>query len=117
MGEIIDETNNIFKLDTMVGEYAAHYVSTDKLKDLQFAVYQSALCYDDLRGKVKKLKETGIPCTNYEYNTNIEFEYYKSDDDRYEYKLSLFDAGWNYSEVDNLTGIKYVYLIRFDNKG
>lgn len=113
----IDETNNIFKLDTMVGEYAAHYVSTDNLKDLQFAVYQSALCYDDLRGRVKKLKEAGIPCINSEYDINAGFEYYKSDDDRYEYKLSLSDTGWHYSEVDNLTGIKYVYLIRFDNKG
>lgn len=113
----IDETNNIFKLDTLVGEYASHYVSTSYLKDLQFAVYQSALCYDTLRGKVKKLKEADIPCTNSEYSTNAGFEYYKSDDDRYEYKLSLSDTGWHYSEVDNLTGIKYVYLIRFDNKG
>lgn len=46
MGEIIDEINDIFKLDTMVGEYAAHCVSIDKLNNLQFALYQSALCYD-----------------------------------------------------------------------
>lgn len=117
MGEIIDETNDIFKLDTMVVEYASHCVSTDKLNDLQFAVYQSALCYDELRGKVKKLKEVGISCINSEYDINAGFEYYKSDDDRYDYKLSFSDTGWNYSEVDNLMWIKYVYLIRFDNKG
>ena len=114
----IKETHNIFKLDTFTGEYVSRFTNdTDIIKEQQFSVYQTVLCYDTLHKMVSRLKNSNLVCNKYDYNMNYGYEYYVTDDGRMEYELKLDDNGWTYKETDNLTKITYEYIIIFMDKG
>ena len=110
--DYLNETNNIFRLDIMTGDYVSKYgVSPEELKKMQFAVYQSVLCCDDLKKRLERLKDLNIDCTA-SYTMDMGKEVYKQGD-RYEYIITYDSAGWHYSDLDNLTGIKYDYVVTF----
>ena len=110
----IEKTDNIFELDTLTDKYMEKYVLDLKTKkDIKFGVYQSVLCDDTLRRKIIKLNESDIDCIEYDEGR----EYYKSDEDRFEYEIICDEVGWHYSETDNLTGLEDTYLVQFKTNG